>query len=95
MIHLNLQIKLIIFSFIFGFLFSIVMDILYLYLKNKNKLYSLLLSFCLICFMTIIYFAGIKQIGYIIFHFYSILVIVLGFITYDIILKIIAKYSKK
>lgn len=95
MINLNVQIKLIIFSFIFGFLLSIIMDIFYLYIKNKNTISSILLSFILIIFMTIIYFIGIKQIGYIIFHFYSILIIIGGFITYEIILKIIAKNNKK
>ena len=95
MIDLNIQIKLIVFSLIFGFLFSIVLDIFYSIVKNKNKLYSLIISFIVILFMTIIYFIGIKQIGYIIFHLYSILAIIVGFISYDMIIKMIANKHKK
>ena len=95
MINLSIQIKLIIFSFIFGFLFSLVLDFFYKLIKNINKVFSILMSFFLILFMTIIYFIGISKIGYIIFHIYSVLIIVIGFFTYDIIIRIIANKDKK
>lgn len=95
MINLNIQIKLIIFSFIFGFLFSMLLDIFYYSIKKKNKIYSILISFSLIVFMTIVYFIGINKIGYIIFHLYSLLAIVIGFIIYEVILVVIAKNNKK
>ena len=92
MINLNIQIKLIIFSLIFGFLFSIILDVFYKIIKNVNKIYSIIISFLLISFMTLIYFIGIKQIGYVLFHIYSILAIIVGFISYDIL---IANINKK
>ena len=91
MIYLNIQIKLIIFSLIFGFLFSIILDTFYKIIINKNKIYSCLLSFFIVLIMTIIYFIGIKQIGYIIFHLYSVLAIILGFICYEFVKRIIEK----
>lgn len=95
MISLNIQIKLIIFSLIFGFLFSIILDIFYGIVKKMNKIFSIILSFFIVFLMTIIYFIGIKKIGYVIFHFYSIIAIVIGFISYDLIIKIIANKYKK
>ena len=95
MINLSIQIKLIVFSLIFGFMFSILLDILYIFLSNKNKFISIFLSFIFICFMTIVYFIGIKNIGYVIFHIYSIICIIIGFISYDLILKMIANKGKK
>ncbi len=95
MINLSIQIKLLIFSFIFGFLLSIVLDVFYKLLNNVHKIYSIIVSFFVIVIMTTIYFLGIKHIGYIIFHFYSILAIIVGFIMYDLIIKVIANISKK
>ena len=95
MIDLNIQIKLIIFSFIFGFLFSILLDSFYIFIHKLNRLSAIIISFILIFLMTVIYFIGIKQIGYVIFHFYSIIAIIIGFILYDCILRLIAKQKKK
>lgn len=95
MIDLNIQIKLIVFSLIFGFLFSIILDIFYILVNKMRMIYSIFLSLIIIIFMTVIYFIGIKQIGYIIFHFYSILAIIVGFISYDLIIKMIANNNKK
>lgn len=95
MINLNIQIKLLIFSFIYGFLLSIVLDFFYNLLYNIHKFYSIIISFFVILVMTIIYFVGIKQIGNIIFHFYSILAIIVGFVMYDLIIKMIANNHKK
>lgn len=95
MIELSIQIKLIIFSLIYGFLFSIVLDIIYPQIKKTNKVNQIVLSFFLILIMAIIYFVGIDKIGYIIFHLYSIFAIVIGFISYDVIVNLIAKKIKK
>lgn len=95
MIELSIQLKLIIFSFVFGFNFSILLDYFYYIIKNHNKLFSIIISFLLVLLMTIVYFVGISKIGNVTFHFYSILLIIVGFITYDIILKLIANITKK
>ena len=95
MIELSLQIKLLTFSLIYGFLFSIILDVLYPIIKKYKKGYKIILSIFLILLMSIIYFIAIDKIGYIIFHLYSIFAIIIGFVSYDIIINIIAKRTKK
>lgn len=95
MIDLSLQFKLIIFSFIFGFLFSALLE-WFNNIINKYKTYlKSILSVILVLIMTLIYFIGINKIGNAIFHIYSILSIVFGFIIYDILIKLIANNNKK
>ena len=95
MIALNLQFKLIIFSFIFGFMFSMSLEVFNKIIKKYSTIGEILLSFIFIVIMTIIYFIGIEKIGNAIFHIYSILSIIIGFIVYDIIIKVIANNNKK
>ena len=95
MIELNVQIKLIIFSLIYGFLFSIILDIIYPFIKKRKKVSRSGLSFLLVMLMAIVYFVAIDKIGYVIFHIYSIFAIVVGFVLYDIIIGVIAKKSKR
>lgn len=95
MIELALQFKLIIFSFIFGFLFSALLDVFNSKIKKFSKTVEVIFSFLLIVFMSLIYFIGIQKIGNAIFHIYSIISIVVGFVVYDILIKIIANTNKK
>jgi len=95
MIDLNIQINLIIFSFIFGFLFSILLEIFNKKIDKCKKNAKLILSFLVVILSTIIYFEGIKKIGNAIFHIYSIITIIVGFISYDLLLRLIANNSKK
>ena len=85
MITLNIQIKLLVFSFIFGFFFSLLIEIFNKKTKRCKKIVKGILSFFIVFFSTIIYFEGIEKIAYGIFHIYSILTIILGFILYDVI----------
>jgi len=63
---------------------------------NKYSTYiKLILSVLLVGCMTYIYFIGIQKIGNAIFHIYGIISIVVGFILYDIIIKLIANNNKK
>lgn len=95
MIDLTIQFRLIIFSFIFGFLFSYILEVFNKAIKKCNKFVQIIFSFLLVLFMTIIYFIGIQKIGNAIFHIYSIISIIIGFITYDVVIKIIANTPKK
>ena len=95
MISLNIQFKLIVFSFIFGFMFSIVLDLFDMISNRISKVLNIVLSFLLILLMTFIYFIGIQKIGNAIFHVYSIISIIIGFILYDVVLKLIANTNKK
>ena len=84
MISLVLQFKLIFFSFIFGFLFSALLEWFNKKIVNINTYLKLLYSVLLVISMTFIYFVGIQKIGNAIFHIYSIISIVVGFVLYDI-----------
>ena len=95
MIDLTLQFKLIIFSFIFGFIFSSSLKSFNKLTEKYSTIIEVILSFIYITFMTFIYFIGIKKIGEAIFHIYSILFIIIGFVMYDLIIKIIANNNKK
>ena len=95
MIDLTIQFKLIIFSFIFGFLFSLLLENFNKLIKKQNVFIEILLSFIFVAFMTCIYFIGIQKIGNAIFHIYSIISIIIGFILYDILIKIIANNNNK
>lgn len=55
----------------------------------------MLLSFIFVLSMTIIYFIGIQKISNAIFHLYSILSIILGFIICNVVIKLIANNNKK
>ena len=95
MIDLNIQIKLIIFSFIFGFFFSVVLEIFNKKVDKCKKYVKLILSFLVVILSTIIYFEGIRRIGNAIFHIYAILMIIVGLFSYDCLLRLIANNIKK
>lgn len=95
MIDLNIQIKLIVFSFIFGFFFSVILELFNKKTLNYKNYIKLILSFLLISIFSYIYFHGIQKIGYGIFHIYSIISIIIGFIFYDLIIMLIANSTKK
>lgn len=95
MIDLDIQIKLIVFSFIFGFFFSLLLEIFNEKLKKCISILKFFLSLVVVIFSTLVYFEGIKKIGNAILHIYSILTIILGFICYDLLIRLIANNSKK
>ena len=95
MIDLNVQLKLIIFSFIFGFMFSALLEIFNKKINKCKSYLKFLFSMILIIIMTYIYFIGIQKVGNGIFHIYSIISIIVGFILYDIIIYKIANKDKK
>ena len=95
MIDLNIQIRLLVFSFIFGFMFSFILDSFNVVVKRYSRAFEIVFSFFLISFMSIIYFIGIEKIGSGILHIYSIISIVIGFVVYNMIIKVIANKDKK
>lgn len=95
MINLDIQIKLLVFSLIYGFLFSIMLDVLYPLIRYKQKYIKLFFTFVIVLFMAILYFIAIDKIGCIIFHMYGVIAIIIGFISYDLMISVIAKRIKK
>ena len=92
---LNIQISLIFFSLIFGFLFSLFFNIGYKWLHHPKKIINLLSNILFILISLIIYFNGLQIICNGIFHIYSLLLIIIGFIVENIIGKLIEKKIKK
>lgn len=86
MIYLNVQLKLMIFSFIFGFFFGWIID---KYSKYCGKL-KYIIGFIIFMIIDILYFIGIYIISNAVFHIYSVLSIIMGFIVYNVIMKKIA-----
>ena len=82
MISLNVQLKLIIFSFIFGMLYKFFEIRLDKYIHHKIKIYAILNSFTLIMAFTLLYFYNIEIIVNGIVHPYSLLLVILGYYLY-------------
>lgn len=91
MIDLNIQIKLILFSFIFGMLFKVFEIKLDKYLHKQKQIFNIMNSFTLILFFSLLYFYNIELIVDGILHPYSIILVILGYYLY----KPIATFLKK
>ena len=87
MIDLNIQLKLIIFSFIFGFFLSIALEKYNKKMINKSIILRVLIGFIMVLIFDIIYFIGIYNISSGVFHIYSVINILLGIFTYKVVIK--------
>ena len=95
MISLKIQIYTIIFSFLYGIFFSLLIDFNYKFIHSKNKITKYFSTILIILLGVIIYFIGIMKISYGIFHVYSILCILSGYILISFIQGSIAKKKIK
>ena len=91
MIDLNIQIKLIIFSFCFGILFKMFEIKLDRFLHHQNKFYSIINSFSFIMIFALLYFFNIEKIANGILHPYSIFLVIVGYYLYKPIATLIKK----
>ena len=89
-----IQVKTIMFSLIYGFVFSFFIGLNYKYIIGKGIL-SFLLTFFLVLVFTLLYFIVLKYINYGIFHFYEVLLIILGFILENLVCSVVEKRLKK
>ena len=92
---LNIQVYLILYSFIYGFIFSILLDINYKYLLNKYILTNFIISFMFSINSVLLYFILLKKINNGILHIYSFIMIVLGFLVSHFTFSIIENKIKK
>jgi len=93
MINLSTQINLIIFSFLFGIICCSIFEILeYFHFRHKIKFLNILI---IVIVLTAVYFEAISIICNAILHFYSILSIILGFLTILKIFNLIEKKHKR
>lgn len=96
---LTTQISTLIFSLIYGIIFSFLLSINYKIIYGEKKLVKIIYTFSFVIGSILIYFIGIQKINSGLFHPYSALVIILGFIIEQIlhsyVIKLIAKFKKK
>ncbi len=95
MIALKLQIYTIIFSFLYGIGFSLLLDFNYRFIHSKNKFIKYFSTILIVILSILIYFIGIMKISYGIFHIYSILCIIIGYILTSLVVSYIAKRKRK
>ena len=87
MIEINVQSKLIIFSFISGFFLSMLLEKYNKKMVNKSFFCKLIIGIPIMTVFDITYFIGIYTISNAIFHIYLIINIILGMIAYKLITK--------
>lgn len=95
MMELNIQIDLIFFSLIYGIIFSLFLDLNYKLLHHKNIIIKYIATIICTIVGVITYFYGIQKICYGIFHIYSLILIIIGFIVPNLIFKVIEKLKHK
>ena len=78
---LDIQLKLIIFSFLYGIFLGILMRINYKLLYNENKTIKIISTILLVISSILLYFVILLKINFGIVHYYSLLIIILGFIV--------------
>ena len=89
--ELYLQIQVLVVSFVYGILFSYVIKVQYKYFFEGKLVYRILLSTVFIFDNMLLYFLILKLINNASFHFYFLILLVLGYILgYKLI-----NYNKK
>jgi hypothetical protein len=92
---LEIQIKMLLFSFLYGILFSFLVSLCAKLLYNKKIIIRLLFTFFFVIINTLIYFVGMKKINDAIIHPYAILMLIIGYIVEIFLKQVIVKYIKK
>lgn len=95
MMVLEIQIKLILFSFFFGAFLSFMIDINKKYLYSNNKVFKIFFTFLFILVHTLLYFLILQKLNNGIIHIYSFLTITLGFYVGHVISKYALKKRHK
>lgn len=92
--NINLQITTLLFSFLYGIFFSFFLSLNYKFIYSDKKILKTIISFLFIIVCVLLYFIILKKINYGIFHVYEILMIILGFVLENLIVRFIANKKK-
>lgn len=76
---LDVQIKLILFSFIYGIFLAGILDLSSKYIYNKKRLVKIIFTSIYVFINVILYFGILQIINYGILHYYSFLAIIIGY----------------
>ena len=88
---LTTQIHTLLFSFFFGIGFSFLLTINYKWIYHEKKRYKLTSTFLLVIGSILLYFIGIRKVNYGIFHPYSAIMILLGFLLEHLLHRFVVK----
>lgn len=92
--NIKLQITTLLFSFLYGIFFSFFLSLNYKFIYSDKKTLKTIISFLFIIVCVLLYFIILKKINYGIFHVYEILMIILGFVLENLIVRFIANKKK-
>ena len=92
--NIKLQITTLLFSFLYGIFFSFFLSLNYKFIYSDKKILKTIMSFHFIIVCVLLYFIILKKINYGIFHVYEILMIILGFVLENLIVRFIANKKK-
>lgn len=98
--NLTIQLNLLAFSFFYGIFVSLLINLNYKLLYNENKLIKILSTILFVGVNVLLYFIILLRINNGILHFYSLLIIVVGFILENyierkLVPKLVAYLKKK
>lgn len=93
--NLQVQIYLILYSFIYGFILSILLDINYAFIYKKKLFIKYIISFLFAINASFIYFFFLQKINNGILHIYSFLWILIGFTLSHFTVTYLDKHFKK
>ncbi len=85
--NLTIQLNLLTFSFFYGIFVSLLINLNYKFLYNERKLIKILSTILFVGINVLLYFIILLRINNGILHFYSLLIIVVGFILENLIEK--------
>ena len=92
---LEIQIKMLLFSFVYGFFFALLISIFSRWLYNNKIFIRIIFTLFFVFSNTIIYFLGMRSINEAIIHPYAILMLIAGYLIEIFVSRVIAKYLKK
>ncbi len=88
MINLNVQISIIIFSYIYGLLFYYLLYLCRDYINYKNYIFKIINTITFFLTMTFVYFIGIEIVCDGILHIYSLIIVILAGLIEHFVAKI-------
>lgn len=92
--NIKLQIITLLFSFLYGIFFSFFLSFNYKFIYSDKRIFKIIISFLFIIVCVLLYFIILKNINNGIFHIYEILMIILGFVLENLIVRFIANKKK-
>lgn len=95
MMTLNIQIIMLVFSFIYGMFFSVFLSLNHKLVYNEKKFLKIIFTFLFLLVNILFYFLILRKINEGIIHPYSFIALILGFILENYLRHLVANHKKK